>query len=99
MCFRVTRIELDGAAVVNQSLGIFSLVKTRVSFSQKFLGVPIAARAENQKQEKQCTWDSSGESHAAREKSELENTGFHNRLEKQFCTPSPRLASIILSQC
>jgi hypothetical protein len=51
--FGVARIELDGAAVVDQCLRIFSLVKTRVSFGQKFLRVSIAAGTENQKEEKQ----------------------------------------------
>ena len=48
MCIRVAGIELDGAAVVDNGVGIFAFVERLVAFGEEFLGVAVAAAQENQ---------------------------------------------------
>jgi hypothetical protein len=99
MRFRVAWVELKGAPIINQSLRIFPLVITRITFRKEFLGITVAADTENQQKKEQRARDSCGAPQAAVCKIVVESTGFHIRLEKQFCTTIRQVTSAILSQC
>ena len=63
-----SRIELQGAAVINQSVGIFPLIETLIALRQEFLRISIATREQQHRKENESRRCPSGLAAAPKER-------------------------------